>query len=118
VRVARIVTLVAAAFFLLWLVRAALLVRGDPWNLPFDFDEACRDTGFSCEALSGTLAPISSIALASALFLFYRLSQVHKPYVRTAKEKPQELVLTAGRITGDVDRTPVVGPSAMRVRGG
>jgi NACHT domain len=102
VRVARIVTLVAAAIFLLWLVRAALAVGGDPWDLPFDLDKACGDTGFSCEALSGTLAPIFSIALASALFLFYRLSQVHKPYVRTAQEKPQEVVLTAGRIIGDV----------------
>jgi len=69
VRVARIVTLVAAAFFLLWLLRAGLAVGGDPWNLPFDLDKACGDTGFSCEALSGTLAPIFSIALASALFL-------------------------------------------------
>jgi hypothetical protein len=102
VRVARIVTLVAAAFFLLWLIRAALAVRGDPWNLPFDLDKACSDTEFTCGALSGTLAPIFSIALASALFLFYRLSQVHKPYVRTAQEKPQEVVLTAGRIIGDV----------------
>jgi NACHT domain-containing protein len=102
VRVARIVTLVAAAFFLLWLLRAALAVGGEPWNLPFDLDKACGDTGFSCEALSGTLVPIFSIALASALFLFYRLSQVHKPYVRTAQEKPQEVVLTAGRIIGDV----------------
>jgi hypothetical protein len=68
--------LVAASFFLRWLVGAVLGVSGNPWNLPLDIDKACRDTDFSCEVRSGILVPIFSITLASALFLFYRLSLV------------------------------------------
>jgi hypothetical protein len=95
--------LVIAVVFGAWVLRAVLVVvRDDPGDVPINLEQACDNTGFSCDALSGTLAPIFSIALASAVFLFYRLSRVHRPYVQRAKERPAEMVETAGRIIGEV----------------
>src|SRR5512132_1312718 len=79
VTAARIATTLAAVVFVLWVVRALVVViRSDSHGVPFDLETACGDTGFSCAALSGTLVPIFSIALASAVFLCYRLWQVHR----------------------------------------
>jgi len=103
VTAARIATTLAAVVFVLWVVRAfVVVIRSDSHGVPFDLETACGDTGFSCDALSGTLAPIFSIALASAVFLFYRLSQVHRPYVRSARERPGEVVQTAGSLISEV----------------
>jgi hypothetical protein len=103
VTAARIATTLAAVVFVLWVVRALVVViRSDSHSVPLDLETACNDTGFSCDTLSGTLVPIFSIALASAVFLFYRLSQVHRPYVRTARERPGEVVQTAGSIIGEI----------------
>jgi hypothetical protein len=103
VTVARIATSVVAVVFVLWVVRAAVVVwRKEPLSVPLNLDEDCRNMSFSCDALFGTLAPVFSIALASVVFLFYRLSRVHRPYVRRAKERPREVVETAGRIIGEV----------------
>jgi hypothetical protein len=103
VTVARIATSLVAVVFVLWVVRAAVVVwRKEPLSVPLNLDEDCTTTNFSCDALFGTLAPVFSIALASVVFLFYRLSRVHRPYVRRAKERPREVVETAGRIIGEV----------------
>jgi hypothetical protein len=103
VTAARIATTLAAVVFVLWVVRAfVVVIRSDSHGVPFDLETACGDTGFSCDALSGTLVPIFSIALASAVFLFYRLSQVHRPYVRSARERPGEVVQTAGSLISEV----------------
>jgi hypothetical protein len=42
--------------------------------------------------------PLLTIAFASAAFLFFRLSRVRKGYRRRAKNRPRDLVPTAGRI--------------------
>ena len=102
-RPVRIITIVVSALFVLWVARALLIALHSQWrNVPFNLDKACRDTNFSCDTASGALLPIFSIALASLVFLFFRLSRVHRPYVRNAKERPREVVETAGAIHDEV----------------
>jgi len=103
VQSARIITIVASALFILWVGRALLIALHSQWrNVPFNLDKACQNTNFSCDAASGALVPIFSIALASLVFLFFRLSRVRRPYVRNAKERPREIVETAGAIHDEV----------------
>ena len=103
VRLGRLVTYVIAALFVLWIIRAlVVVVRSEPASFPMDVERACRDTDFNCDALAGILLPISSLALASAVFLLYRQSRVHRPFVHKAREKPREVVETAGSIIGEV----------------
>jgi hypothetical protein len=100
---ARLAIYVAAAIFVLWVLRATIVVvTSDPAGVPMNLDSACQDTDFSCEALAGILLPLFSLALASAVFLLYRHSRVHRPFVRKAREKPREVVQTAGSIIGEV----------------
>lgn len=102
-RSVRVITIVASALFILWVARALLIALHSQWrNIPFNLDQACKDTSFSCDAASGALVPIFSVALASLVFLFFRLSRVHRPYVRNAKERPREVVETAGAIHDEV----------------
>jgi hypothetical protein len=102
-RVGRVFTYVVAALFVLWVVRAfVVVVTSRPASFPMNVEAACRDTAFNCDALAGILLPISSLALASAVFLLYRHSRVHRPFVRKAREKPREVVQTAGSIIGEV----------------
>src|SRR6266576_3964520 len=50
----------------------------------------------------GFLIPLLSVALASAIFLFYRLRHVTSPVVRKAKTKPHQLVETATPDIGEI----------------
>ena len=102
-RSVRVITIVASALFILWVARALLVALHSQWrNIPFNLDKDCKETSFSCDAASGALVPIFSVALASLVFLFFRLSRVHRPYVRNAKERPREVVETAGAIHDEV----------------
>ena len=65
-------------------------------------DRACAGANFSCNILSGTLGPLLSLALASAIFLLVRLWLVREPYVRKARLEPQRVVRTAGSMIGEV----------------
>jgi hypothetical protein len=85
-----------------WVARAIVVVVSGQHGFLFDFDKACSDTSFSCDALAGTLAPVLSIALLSAVFLLVRLRLVRQPYQRKAREEPHDVVQTAGRIIGEV----------------
>ena len=103
VRSIRIITIVASTLFILWVARALIVALHSQWrNVPFNLDKACENTSFSCDAAAGALVPIFSIALASLVFLFFRMSRVHRPYVRNAKERPREVVETAGAIHDEV----------------
>jgi hypothetical protein len=91
------------------LVLVALVIRAvvvaiahHPMSFPFHPDTGCEQIGFSCEVLTGIFLPILTVALASLVFLSFRLSFVHRPYVRKARQNPRELVLTAGSIIGEV----------------
>jgi hypothetical protein len=103
VRLGRLATYVVAALFVLWVARALYVVlRSRPASFPMDVEKACRDTSFNCDALAGILLPLSSLALASAVFLLYRHTRVHRPFVHKAREQPREVVQTAGSIIGEV----------------
>lgn len=100
---ARIAIYVGAAIFLLGVARTIyVVVTSDPGGVPVNLDSACDDTDFSCEALAGTLLPILSLALASAVFLLWWHARVHRPFVRRARDRPREVVQTAGSIIGEV----------------
>jgi hypothetical protein len=99
----KVTSVVLALLFVFGAAEALwVTIRGGPHGAPFDLDKACSDTSFSCDVLAGTLVPILSLAVASAVFLWIRLTNVRRPYVRKAKEKPRDVVLTAGRIIGEV----------------
>jgi NACHT domain-containing protein len=98
----RVLSYAGAVLFVVWVVRALVVVVTGERGFLFDLDEACSDRSFSCDALAGTLAPVLSVALVSAVFLLVRLRRVRRPFQRRAQDEPQDLVLTAGRIIGDV----------------
>ena len=102
VRVVRMLSYAGAVLFVAWIASAVVVVVSGDRGFLFDFEDRCDATSFSCGTLAGTLAPVLSIALASAVFLLARLRRVRRPYERRAREKPQDVVQTAGRIIGDV----------------
>ena len=62
----------------------------------------CDRYSAACGADVGFLIPLLSVALASAIFLFYRLRHVTSPVVKRAKKKPQDLVETAPPDIGEI----------------
>ena len=94
---------VGAVILVLWVGQSLYVVLwNNPNALPFNTEKACNNTEFSCSTLAGTIVPVLSLAVASAVFLLVRLSRVRRPYVRKARERPQELVQTAGNMVGEV----------------
>jgi hypothetical protein len=94
-----------ALIFLLWLARSAFVViRGRPVHFLIDPDDRCSkgDIGVSCSALSGFVTSLLSIALASAVFLLWRLQRVRHRYRAKARQRPGELVPTAGTFLGEI----------------
>jgi hypothetical protein len=63
---------------------------------------ACNSASFSCNVLLGIVTPLLLLAAAYVVFLLFRLSRVHRPYVRKARERPLDLVQTAGTIIDEV----------------
>src|SRR6266540_2692144 len=102
IRAARYLSYAGAAIFLVWVSGALVVVVSGNHRYMFGLDDRCNEASFSCATLAGFLAPVLSIALASAVFLLARLQRVRRPYGRRAREKPQEVVQTAGTIIGDV----------------
>ena len=62
----------------------------------------CDKYSAACDTDVGFLLPLLSVALASAIFLFYRLRHVTSPVVRKAKSSPQDLVETATPDIGEI----------------
>jgi hypothetical protein len=81
---------------LAWAVIAAFRHRS------FTFDSRCQQRALSCTVLASFLVPLLTLALVSALFLLGRLWYLRRRYLRTARSRPQDVVLTAGSIIGDV----------------
>jgi hypothetical protein len=67
-----------------------------------NLNNRCSKYSAACGAGVGFLIPLLSVALASAVFLFYRLRHVTTPVVRKAKTKPQQLVETATPDIGEI----------------
>jgi hypothetical protein len=66
---------------------------------PYD---RCERYSAACGADVGFLVPLLSVALASAIFFFYRLRHVTSPLVRKAKSDPEDLVETATPDIGEI----------------
>lgn len=97
------VSYVGGAILLTSIAWAALIViSGNHHHGPVNVEAVCTRANFSCSALAGTLGPLFSLALATALFLVVRLKRVRRPYVRMARDRPREVVPTAGSIIGEI----------------
>jgi hypothetical protein len=97
------VSVLGAIALIALVIRAVVVVIANrPLGFPFDPDTGCERISFSCDVLTGILLPILTLALASLVFLSFRLSSVHWPYVKKARQNPREVVPTAGSILGEV----------------
>jgi hypothetical protein len=102
VRIARYLSYAGAAILIVWVGGAMGVLLTGNRRFMLNLDDRCDGVSFSCATLAGFLTPLLSIALASAVFLLARLRRVRRPYERRARERPSEVVKTAGRIIGDV----------------
>ena len=82
---------IALVVVLVWSLVVLLLGPGILTNL----NKRCDEYSAACGAEVGFLIPLLLVALASAIFLFYRLRHVTSPVVSKAKTSPQDLVETA-----------------------
>jgi hypothetical protein len=81
---------------LAWAVAAVLTRR------PVPLDNRCDLRALSCGVITSFLAPILTLALVTAFFLLGRLWYLRRRYLHTARDRPQDVVPTAGSIIGDV----------------
>ena len=89
---------IALAVVLVWSLVVMLIGPGILTNL----NNRCDDYSAACGAEVGFLIPLLLVALASAIFLFYRLRRVTSPVVSKAKFNPQDLVQTAAPDIGEI----------------
>ena len=81
---------------LAWAVDAVLSRR------PVSLDNTCAARALSCGAISSFVVPILTLALVTAFFLLGRLWYLRRRYLHAARDRPQDMVPTAGGIIGDV----------------
>jgi hypothetical protein len=99
----RTVSILGAIVLIALVIRAVFVViTRRPVGFPFDPDAGCERISFSCDVLTGIFLPLLTLALASLVFLSFRLSSVHRPYIKKARQTSRELVQTAGSIIGEV----------------
>jgi hypothetical protein len=60
------------------------------------------NTVSACDAATGFVGPVLTVALATAVFLMWRAWRLKRPIVRKAREDPRGLVPTAGTIVGRI----------------
>lgn len=84
----------AAALFL----RLGLALYGMVLDKPTVVENYCSRTQGACDVVFGFLTPVLGLALATFLFLAWRLWWVARPYLRKARNHARELVPTAGPI--------------------
>lgn len=77
------------------------MISGGPGVLN-SLNNRCGSRALACGTVSGFIIPFLSVALASAVFLFYRLRHVKAPVASDAKKKPHDLVQTSSRDTGRI----------------
>ncbi|MBT2489699.1 NACHT domain-containing protein [Streptomyces sp. ISL-96] len=65
-------------------------------------DRHCAKSPLSCGILQTVVMPFLTVALATVAYLFFRFTRVRTVYLKKAREKPHELVETAGGIFGKV----------------
>jgi hypothetical protein len=90
----------AAALVLVVVWSIVVLVQGP--GILKSLNDRCDRYSAACGTAVGFLIPLLSVALASAVFFFFRLWFVKFPVVKKAKSSPGELVDTAPRNIGDI----------------
>lgn len=100
--------ILAAGMLVLAVVSALTVV----WSLLFDepflgvtmkrVEDRCNDTGFACTVASSIFFTVGPLLIGSFVFVFARLRLVRRPFLKDAKERPTELVQTAGEMLGEV----------------
>jgi hypothetical protein len=78
-----------------------MMASGSPGILK-NVNDRCDHLSLPCGTVTGFAIPVLSVALASAVFLFYRLRHVKSPVAREARNKPHTLVETAGPNIGEI----------------
>jgi hypothetical protein len=103
VRIATLITGLAAFLFILWIgwVVYLYVIRDGPSSATFDPDRRCAALGFSCGVATNILASGVLVAFASS-FLLWRLFGLQRRYRTRAREDSRELVPTAGAIIDQV----------------
>ena len=101
VTIFEILSYLGAAALVLVLVWSVIVLVQGPGILK-SLNDRCDRYSAACGTAVGFLIPLLSVALASAVFLFYRLWFVKSPVVKKAKSSPGELVETAPRNIGDI----------------
>ncbi len=103
VRIATLITGLAALLFILWLGWVAYLyfIRNGPSGASLDPDRRCGALGFSCGIATNILASGVLVAFAST-FVLWRLFGLQRRYRTRAREDSRELVPTAGAIIDQV----------------
>ncbi len=103
VRVATLITGLAAFAFILWIgwVVYLYVVRDGPSGAALDPDKRCAALGFSCGVATNIIASGVLVAFASS-FLLWRLFGLQRRYRVKAREDSRELVPTAGAIIDQV----------------
>ena len=90
----------AAALVLVVVWSVVVLVLGP--GILTRLNDRCGQYSAACGANVGFLIPLLSVALASAIFLFFRLWLVKSSVVKKAKNRPEELVETATPDIGEI----------------
>ena len=95
---------VVAMILVAWMLRSiyVVFVLRRPWSVWPNDDTMCRNVDVSCGAISGWITSLLSIALASAVFLFWRFWRMDRRYRAMARQHARDLVPTAGPIFGRI----------------
>ena len=80
---------------------AATVLIGRAWGV-IPAETTCEKNGLSCGILSGLAMPFLTVAAASSVFIFFRMTRVQRRYRKDAKREARNLVPTAGRILENV----------------
>jgi hypothetical protein len=67
-----------------------------------DVKQRCEETGFACNVATSLFFTVGPLLVGSFVFLFLRLRLVRRPLIRDAKERPEDLVETAGELSGKI----------------
>ena len=100
--------ILAAGMLFLAVLSALTVVSNLVFHEPFlDFTmkgvkRRCDQTGFACTVASSIFFTAGPLLIGSFVFVFARLRLVRRPFLKEARERPTELVETAGEMLGEV----------------